>query len=133
MGITNTWTIQQVIKGDRLRRGISNLKEQAGSVKCMGMTLGITAYFLVTNAAAASYALNQAIDNNRALQNASIELSVFLYLLEVVRWTNAFMNFFFYLIFDRKFRQNTIMMFFGRPREAPGETSQMTTISFIRK
>ncbi|ELU09656.1 hypothetical protein CAPTEDRAFT_199221 [Capitella teleta] len=127
MCITNTWTIQQVIKGNRFRRSTSNSKDQSGGVQCLGMTLGITAYFLLTHTSAAFYALNQAINDNVSIYKASIELSIFIICLEFLRWMGTFMNFFFYVFFDRKFRHHTDKLIFGWCRSA--SNGEKTTAS----
>ncbi|ELU09655.1 hypothetical protein CAPTEDRAFT_199220 [Capitella teleta] len=118
MCITNTWTIQQVIKGNRFCRSTSNSKDQSGGVQCLGMTLGITAYFLLTHTSAAFYALNQAINDNVSMYSVSSELSIFLMCLEFLRWMGTFLNFFFYLLFDSKFRHNTAVLLLGQFRPA---------------
>ncbi|ELT98586.1 hypothetical protein CAPTEDRAFT_218290 [Capitella teleta] len=106
MFTTNIWTINEIIKGIKFRRNNTSGKQQ--KVQCLGVTLGVITVFILTNSPAIFNSLSNVIDPSRQSKTSV------LYLFELLRWISIISNFFFYVILDKRFRDDVINIFLCR-------------------
>ncbi|ELU03764.1 hypothetical protein CAPTEDRAFT_192332 [Capitella teleta] len=103
MVITNSWTIYEITKSIKFRKQNSDQGGQQG-VQCLGMTLGVTIVFVITQIPATSYSLSVVINGTSVATSEAQGVAIVLS--EIVRWCKTFVNFFVYLIIDKKFRRD---------------------------
>ncbi|ELU13643.1 hypothetical protein CAPTEDRAFT_204089 [Capitella teleta] len=103
MSTTNILTIREIVKGIKFRKSSTN-NSGKNRVQCLGVTLGVITVFIVTNCPSAAFTLSTLI-------GAGLKRGSALHLLELLRWTCCVTNFFFYVILDKRFRDEVINLF----------------------
>ncbi|ELU01013.1 hypothetical protein CAPTEDRAFT_195566 [Capitella teleta] len=103
MSTTNILTIREIVKGIKFRKSSTN-NSGKNRVQCLGVTLVVITVFIVTNCPSAAFTLSTLI-------GAKLKRGSALHLLELLHWTCCVTNFFFYVVLDKRFRDDVINLF----------------------